>query len=181
MGNVAANDKGARSFRANRVAGAVLIALGALFLLERVLDVQWSEVLWPLIVVGVGIVFFAVMLSAGRSSGFLAIPASVITITGLVLLFQNSVDYWSSWSYAWALVGPAGVGVGLLVWGWYGRTPSLTKAGRVLVTVGIILFLVFGTFFELVLRVGSGAGRFVWPFILIALGFVLLLRRVRII
>lgn len=132
MGNEAAGDNGLRSVRANRVAGAVLIVLGALFLLERALNVEWSEVLWPLILVGVGMAFFAIMVSAGRSSGFLAIPGSIITMTGLVLLFQNSTAYWSSWSYAWALVGPASVGIGLLIWGWYGRTPSMTQAGRVL-------------------------------------------------
>jgi hypothetical protein len=44
-------------------------------------------------------------------------------------------------------------------------------------SVGIVMFLVAGAFFELVLGIGGlGLGRWGWPVLLIALGLVLLAR-----
>ncbi|MCZ7661722.1 MAG: hypothetical protein M5U22_01650 [Thermoleophilia bacterium] len=181
MGDNAAGDTESRGGRGNLIAGLTLIVLGALFLLGRVLDLDWGEVLWPFFVILPGVAFFVVMIVAGRTAGFVAIPGSIVTVAGLVLLFQNSTDYWSSWLYMWALVGPLALGMGFMIWGWYGRKPSLIGVGRGFLIAGVILFLVFGAFFELVLRVGGDVGRFVWPLILIALGIFLLLRRGKIV
>jgi hypothetical protein len=37
---------------------------------------------------------------------------STVTMVGRTLFFQNTVDYFRSWVYAWALVFPTSVGVG---------------------------------------------------------------------
>jgi len=41
------------------------------------------------------------------------IPGSIITIAGLVLAVQNTFDLFATWAYAWALVAPGGVGLGI--------------------------------------------------------------------
>ena len=65
---------------------------------------------WPLYVIIPGITLLVVgFISLG--SGAL-IPGGIVTVTGLVIAYQAVTDDWASWSYAWALVVPGGVGLG---------------------------------------------------------------------
>ena len=47
----------------------------------------------------------------------MVIGGTVVTTVGLVLLYQDQTGRWESWAYAWALVGPAASGLGLVLWG----------------------------------------------------------------
>src|SRR5436853_3118630 len=105
--------------RGNLILGMLFVGLGILFLLEQLTGFQFFHFLWPLLFVAVGLVFFAAMFSGGPNVGGLAIPGSMFVMLGLVFLYQNAFNHFESWAYAWALVAPTGVGIGLCIFGWW--------------------------------------------------------------
>ena len=161
----------------NIVAALILIGLGILFLVGQIFRVRWGIWLWPVTVILPGLAFFVGMLLAGPKGAGLAIPGSIVTTVGLILLYQNTFQHWESWAYAWALIFPTALGLGLIIEGAYGKHPENIKTGRVMFTVGIIVFAVAGTAFELFVFGGRGWGRYVWPLLLIGGGLFLLLGR----
>jgi hypothetical protein len=163
--------------RGNLVLGVVLVVLGALFLVAALLGASVWRVAWPFLIIVPGALFFLLMVVAGRQAGALAIPGSIIAITGLVLLYQSLSHRWESWAYLWALVSPTGVGLGLLVWGLWGARDNLVRAGWIVIKVGLALFVVFGLFFELILNIGGGGiERILWPILVILFGVYLLIQ-----
>lgn len=162
--------------RPNLVIGLVLIGLGALFLLGQVVQINTLRMILPFFFLLPGLLFFVAMALGGKSTGPLAIPGSIVTIAGLILLFQGLTGYYASWAYAWALILPTGVGIGLILHGMYSNEPRLIHNGRRLLTTGLILFLCFGAFFE-ILIFRTDTGSIVWPGLMIVLGAYLLLRR----
>ena len=138
-----------RDRRATVVLGLLLIGVGAVFLIGRQLDIQLVGVGWPLFVIGAGVALFVLALAAGGSGGAgLAVPAGIVTMTGLVLAVQNATGLWQTWAYAWALVAPGGVGIGLLTYGLLIGDRDLVRGGGTAALVGLGLFLGFGLFFE---------------------------------
>ena len=166
---------------ANLIIGVVLVALGAIFLLAELLNVSLGRFLWPFFIIIPGLAFFVGMASGGKSTAPLAIPGSIITMVGLILLFQSVTGLWASWAYVWTLIFPVSVGIGLWISGSWMGDESQKRVGRVMAGIGVILFIVFGTFFELVLGISGARGRLVgrifWPLALIALGLYILLAR----
>lgn len=164
------------------VAGSILVIVGLLVLLGqlfREFNIVW-DTFWPFIIIGVGLLFFAGMLTGGKPAAGLAIPGSIITTVGLILFVQNLTDYWQSWSYAWTVILIA-VGLGLFIRGTYAGDEASRKSGIRVMGAGFVLLLIFGAFFELVLNSGrliqGDVARFGLPVLLIAIGVVLLLRR----
>jgi hypothetical protein len=161
------------------VGGALLIAFGLLSLASQLFRdlVNWST-LWPFIVIIFGGLFFAGMFVGGRSVSGLAIPGSIITGIGLLLLLQNLTSHWESWAYAWTLI-VFFVGVGIWVMGSYGGDDGQKTAGFRVMRTGIILFVVFGAFFEMVfsLALPSGFRGLLFPALLILLGIYLIVNR----
>jgi hypothetical protein len=162
--------------RASLIIGLALVALGGLFLAQEIFDWQLWDWIWPLLVVAIGSLFFVGMVAGGRSTGALAIPGSIITVIGLMLLVFNWLDRWEAWAYAWGLI-VAAVGLGLMIFGWWSKQPALRSSGFSLMQVGIILFLIFGAFFELLIFQSFQAATWFWPVVLIGLGLWLLLTR----
>jgi hypothetical protein len=172
------------------LAGVALVFLGVIFLAQQFFGeslrvVSWS-VLWPLIILIPGLAFFAAMLQGGPGAGAFAIPGSIITITGALLLYQNATGHWQSWAYAWALIAPTGVGVGLVIQGNWSSSPRLVREGRRLIAIGFTLFVVGAIFFELIVNISGFAnglpGQLILPVLLILAGAYFLLagpRRVR--
>ena len=155
------------------VGGTILIAFGLLSLAGQVFrGFNWS-LLWPFIIIGIGALFFVAMLSGGKQTAGFAIPGSIIVGTGLVLLFENITQHWSSMSYFWTLI-ILFVGVGIYVMGIYGNDPGQKQSGARLMKVGLILFIIFGSFFELIF---SSFGNLVFPILLILLGAYLVVSR----
>ena len=150
--------------------GTILILVGVLFLfvqffpgLAASLDLSQQ---WPLVIVTVGVLL---ILSAVWGTPTLAIPGSIVAGIGGLLYVQNQTNAWESWSYAWALI-PGFVGIGLLLAGilGYKRRASWRAGGRLLL-ISVMLFLIFGAFFN-----GLGVlGQF-WPVLLIILGLWML-------
>lgn len=156
--------------------GIILIGLGALFLFARLTGVSLTANLVPYLVIGAGLLFFAGMLARGRGAGGLAIPGSIITTVGLILLYQNSFGRWDTWAYAWGLIVVA-VGVGIFIKGFWDDNAGSRRAGLIVAFAGLVLFLVFGTVFGLGLGLFQRFAGLLWPLVLIGLGALLILRR----
>lgn len=162
------------------IVGSLMILFGALALLGQVFraTLNWG-LIWPLAIIAAGLAFFVVMLAGGRSAAAFAIPGSIIGMIGLMLLYQSLSGHWESWSYGWSLI-VVSVGVGITIMGLWARNPRLQSAGLRVLRVGLILFVIFGTFFELVFMGSSGAALrlYVFPGLLILVGVYLVLTRV---
>jgi len=159
-------------------AGVTLMVIGSLFLMDQFVSVDVMRYSWPLFILAGGAIFFVLMFAGGRAMGAMAVPGSVIITVGLILFVQNLFNLWTTWSYAWALI-IAGAGVGLIIFGGWNGLPDLRRAGRVVAAVGLVMFLVFGLFFELVtslLGVRSPDSIF-WPVVLILMGLYVLFGR----
>jgi hypothetical protein len=158
--------------------GIVLVVVGFFFLLMRIFDVDLSSYGWPLFVIIPGLTLLVVgFVSLGTGA---LVPGGIITMAGLVLAYQNATGDWASWSYAWALVIPGGVGVGLLLQGLRTRDQHLLKQSRSLLFWSLMIFIIGFVLFESVLNV-SGidyglAGKAALPALLIIIGVTLLAR-----
>ncbi|HET9016026.1 MAG TPA: hypothetical protein VFN57_10550 [Thermomicrobiaceae bacterium] len=139
------------------VAGIVLVVLGALLLLDQ-LGVDLFSFGWPFVVIAAGLLCFAAMVARGRRGAPLAIPGSIVTVVGLILLFQNTFDHWETWAYVWALIFPTALGIGLIVQGAWAGDPSTTRTGMRFVVTGLIVFVALAAFFEVVLNLSGFAG-----------------------
>src|SRR6185436_14761307 len=155
------------------VGGALLIAFGLLALAGQVFrNVDWGF-LWPFTVIGFGALFFVLMFTGGKQAAAFAIPGSIISGIGLILLFQNITNHWESMSYFWTLIIMF-VGLGIYVMGSYGGDANQKQAGWRVMKVGFILFIIFGAFFEMIF---SSFSNILFPLLLIVLGGYLVLSR----
>jgi hypothetical protein len=160
------------------VLGAVLIVVGLLFLAGQWLDVDWGEAAWPFYVIAPGVALLALGLTQQHGSG-LAIAGSIVTMVGLVLLYQNATDHWESWAYAWALVGPGGSGIGMLLYGTRSANARMARDGFWQIVTAAGLFIAGYIFFEGI--IGISGRRFplpewVIPAAIIGLGLLVLAR-----
>jgi len=158
-----------------RMIGILLIIVGALFLLVRA---GLGEI-WPLFIIVPGVAMLAIAVTGPTSAAGLAIPGSIVSTVGLILLIQASTGTFHTWSYAWGLV-MAGVGAGSFLKGSLEGDEAEAKEGSRLAILGLAFFAGFGAFFELFVFGGFLAGMAGWviPIALIA-GGVWLLRRNR--
>ncbi len=155
------------------VVGAIMIAIGLLSLAGQVFrSLDWGF-FWPFIVIGVGAIFFASMFAGGKQTAGFAIPASIVTGIGLVLLFQNITHHWESMSYFWTLIIMF-VGAGIYIMGLYGGDVNHQQSGWRLMKIGLIMFVIFGAFFEVIF---SSYSNILFPVLLIILGAYLVLNR----
>lgn len=153
--------------------GTLLIAFGLLSLAIRFLRyVDWG-LLWPFIIIGFGALFFLAMLAGGKQFAALAIPGSFISGIGLVLLFQNLTGHWELMSYFWTLI-ILFIGVGIYTMGLYAGDENQKLNGVRVMKAGFVLFLLFGTFFEMIF---SSFNHIFFPVLLIALGAYTVLKR----
>ena len=170
----------AKRNNASIVVGSMLILFGLLALAGQLLR-GWSiwSSSWPLAIVGAGVLFFVAMLLGGKSAAGLAVPASIITTTGLILFVQNLTDYWESWSYAWTIIVIA-VGFGNFAMGTFGENQPSRQAGLRTMRFGLLLFTLFGTFFEGLIFTEHNLrwlGQLIFPISLILVGIYVLLFR----
>jgi hypothetical protein len=161
------------------IIGIVLVLIGIFSLFGRFFVFINMDNLWPLVVVGVGLAFFAAMLLGGKSQGGLAIPGSVLVTIGLILFIMNLTDTWEAWSYCWALIVCAS-GAGVWINGAWSDQPELKRRGYITLRTGLILFIVFGVLMEFIFSF-IGESRWgsvlLWAVILTLLGVYLLITR----
>ena len=155
------------------IGGTLLIVFGLLALAGRIFrSVDWGF-LWPFIIIGIGALFFAAMFSGGKATAGFAIPGSIVGGIGLVLLYQNIAQHWESMAYFWTFI-IFFVGAGIYIMGWYGGDAGQKKSGAGVMKVGLIMFVVFGAFFEMIF---SSFNNLVFPILLILLGAYMIVSR----
>jgi hypothetical protein len=162
------------------VAGAILIALGLLSLFGQLFQGYsfWSY-LWPIMIIGIGGMFFIGMFAGGKSAAGLAIPGSIISCIGLMMFFQNLANHWESWAYGWTII-LFSVGLGIFIMGAYTEDVQRRQSGLRVMKTGAILFIIFGGVFEgLIFSAfrGNGIQPYIFPALLILLGVYLVLVR----
>jgi hypothetical protein len=161
--------------------GVVLVVVGLFYLVVQVAGIDLSVFGWPLFVIIPGLTLLIVgFVSLGTGA---AIPGGILTMVGLVLAYQNSTGYWTSWAYAWALVAPGGVGLGLFLQGLRERNSNLIKQGRSLMYIAALIFMVGFVFFESILNI-SGINdhplvKAALPALFIVIGILLLGRSIQ--
>jgi hypothetical protein len=93
--------------------GAVLIVMGGLMLLFNlalpmlgISGWRWGVWrLWPMFVIGVGLLFVLtpLLVRGKRGLGGLFIPGMPTLVTGGILLFTSAFDVWGAWEWLWPL------------------------------------------------------------------------------
>jgi hypothetical protein len=160
------------------VLGGILIVLGLIFLVGNQLNINIGEATWPFYVIAPGVALVALGLTQRHGSG-LTIFGSIVTMVGLVLLYQNATDHWESWAYAWALVGPGGSGIGLLLYGTRSGDRKMARDGFWAILTALGIFAVGLVFFEGVLGISGERlplPEWVLPVAVIGIGILVLLR-----
>jgi len=162
----------------NLYLGILLLAWGVVFLLGQFIGRSFWSYFWPFFIILTGAAFFVGMRAGGQRLSGLAIPGSTISMVGLILLVQNTFSQWQTWSYAWALI-IVSVGIGLVIHGTYGNQERARRAGQYLIRLGLIIFLAFGVFFELLffLLGQRHASAIFWSVALIAVGVYIIFAR----
>jgi hypothetical protein len=132
---------------------------------------------WPFFVIvpGVVLILLSLIPRPPRGVGF-AMAGSIVTMVGLVLLYQEETAAWESWAYAWALVGPGAAGLGMLLYGLIFGQRDLVSAGARLTAIAVALFVVGYWFFETIFATGRppvDLGGW-WPVAVIVAGFAVL-------
>jgi hypothetical protein len=158
------------------ILGAILIVVGGAFLVTNVTGFAFDAA-WPLFVIVPGLVLLAASFRAGREAGLgLAIAGSIVTTVGLILAVQEATGLYATWAYAWALVAPGSVGVGMLLFGTFTGQDDVRSNGLRLAGIGLALFIGFAIFFEGVIGLSSDGTPLLeglLPIALIALGAIL--------
>lgn len=159
------------------VLGALLILAGLLFLTLRLGTIDIGQNEWPLFVIVAGLALIVVSLSSRTLAAF-AVIGSITLVAGLILAVQNAFGAWATWSYAWALVFPGAVGLGVAIIGAQRRDRARIERGLWMVATGVTLATIFGLFFEGLLHISgvtlAPAFGIVMPVFLVVFGFALL-------
>jgi hypothetical protein len=167
--------------RQSMILGGLFVLIGAVLLAGQFVRVDLGHYGWPFFVIAPGILILFVALTArGAVSEGLAILGSIITVSGLLLLYQNATGHFESWSYGWALVFPGSVGAGMTIYGLLAGRPRNIQIGTRLLGAGLAIFFLGALFFEGVIGIGGyqfdHTAGVVFGVVIIALGALMLIR-----
>ena len=157
--------------------GVLLILLGAWFLALEFVPAfgDWMARFadWPMWIIGPGLIFMAAAIISGVYD--LMVPGSIITGIGLILHYQNTTNDYQSWSYAWALI-IVFVGIGVFLANLFrGKVRQAFEEGGSPIMTGLVLFLIFGSFFRATFEQEPLLGDY-WPLVLVLVGLWLLVK-----
>ena len=156
--------------------GAVLVVAGIILLVAQLADVDVWNLGWPFIIIAAGVGILVFGLVSANDSG-MVVGGTVTTSVGLVLAFQNATGLWATWAYAWALVGPAASGLGLLIYGLRAGDRSDIRNGTWGLLGGLGLFAIGFLFFEGIIGLSGfdlAIAEWVLPALVIGIGVVIL-------
>ena len=156
--------------------GVVLVIGGLILFGAQLVDFDIGALGWPAIVIGVGLVLLVLGMTVSAEQG-MVVGGTVVTTVGLVLFYQDRTGNWATWAYAWALVGPAASGLGMLLWGLRSGNATDVRNGTWALLGGLGLFAVGFLFFEGVLGISGERlpiAEWVLPAVVIGIGVVLL-------
>lgn len=170
-----------RSAGSTMALGIVLVVVGLFALGVVMFGVDLTQYGWPLFVIIPGLTLLVVGF-VGVGAGA-SIPGGIITMLGLVLAYQSSTGDWPSWAFAWALIVPGGLGLGMYLQALRDRDPVSLKRGRTLIFVGVMIFMIGFVLFESILGISDTDygwfGKAALPLLLIVIGIILLARSVQ--
>lgn len=158
--------------------GAILVLVGIVLFAGQLVDVGIGDLSWPFWIIGAGVAILLVGLLLFPEQG-IVIGGTVVTVVGLVLLYQQSTDHWESWAYAWALVGPAASGFGMLLWGVRDADRGAMRTGLWGTLGGLAIFAIGFLFFEQLIGISGrrlDVPEWTLPALVIAVGVVMLVR-----
>jgi hypothetical protein len=162
--------------------GIVFVVIGVFALAVVMSGIDLTESGWPLFIIIPGL---ALIVAGFLNLGSVAtIPGGMLTMLGLVLAYASFSGHWAIWAYAWALVVPFGVGLGVYLQALRERDQRALHTGRTLLFVGFMIFLIGFVLFESILGI-SGREAFglvskgALPLLLILVGAILLFRSMR--
>jgi hypothetical protein len=161
--------------------GIVLVVVGLFALGVVAFGIDLTSYGWPLFVIIPGLTLLVVgFVGAGPGA---SIPGGILTMLGLVLAYQSGTGDWPSWAFAWALVAPFGVGLGMYLQALRDRDALALRRGRNLMFTGAIIFMIGFVFFESILGISGNDygifGKAALPALLIVIGIILLVRSVQ--
>ena len=163
------------------VLGVVLIVLGLFALAIVLFGVDLTQYGWPLFVIVPGLTLLVIGF-AGMGVGA-SIPGGIVTMLGLVLAYQNSTGDWPSWAFAWSLVVPFGLGLGIYLQALRDRDLPALRRGRGLMFAGALILMIGFVLFESILGISDrdygGFGKAALPLLLIVIGIILLVRNIQ--
>jgi hypothetical protein len=171
----------ARTGGSSAALGIVLVVVGLFALGVVVFGVDLTQYGWPLFVIIPGLTLLVVGFLGGGAGA--SVPGGIVTALGLVLAYQSSTGDWASWAFAWALIAPGGVGLGLYLQALRDRDPVMLRRGRTLMFIAAMIFMIGFVFFESILGI-SGMdygvfGKAALPGLLIVIGLILLVRSIQ--
>jgi len=162
--------------------GIVLVVVGLFALLVVLSGVDLTENGWPLFILIPGLTLLVVGFITFGSVA--TIPGGIVTMLGLVLAYTNSTGDWPFWAYAWALVVPGGIGLGMYLQALRDREMHALRTGRTLMFIAGMIFLIGFVVFESILGISGRdyfgpAGKAALPGLLIIVGLILLVRSIQ--
>ncbi len=162
--------------------GVVLVVVGLFALLVSVLGWDLTQNGWPLFIIVPGLT----LLVAGFTSfGSLAtIPGGIVTMLGVVLAYASGTGHWAVLAYAWTLVLPGGIGLGMYLQALRDRDQHDLRTGRTLLLISAMMFLIGFVLFESILGISGRdtfglVGKAALPALLIIVGIILFVRSVQ--
>jgi DNA-binding CsgD family transcriptional regulator len=136
-----------KSNRLVTIASLTLIGLGILsFALNYIFG--WTmNISLPLVTLMLGWAFFfmaGVLAQEWAWANLLYMPASFLTVLGVILLLNVLTGDWNSWAYAWLLLA-AGLSLGVLLANRSREWPrSVSQISAVVIFGALVLFVLFG-------------------------------------
>lgn len=148
-----------RRFSPLAIAAILAVVLGTLIFSGGSL----MSLFWPLFFLAPGLAMFAAIRRFGTDLSLLALPATMATMFGGLLFLQNLTGLWSTWAYAWTLLVPTSIGLGLAFYGDLERKEKVARTGARLARGGLWMFAAGLVFFEVLLNLSGLIPAFLAP------------------
>ncbi len=162
--------------------GILLIASGILFMFTQAAGILLSPIgihfgwrqMWPFTILYVGFAFWLPIVlwwDRRQKIAGLIVPATIITVNGLLLLYQNLTGNWRSWAYLWTCEP---LSIGLSLWALYhlcSRPRGLLTAAAIICGISMFFLVIFATAF-------GGIMSILGPAMLILVGIIIMLNSV---
>lgn len=148
-----------QNFRTMKPASGLMITAGLLLLAGWAmgLDLSLGHSLWQLYIIIPGIVVLT-LASMDKAAGKALFPLGMmITLTGLLLAYQDWADHYQSWAYVWIISGPFAYATGSAMHGIMHSDAAIFRDGKKMALACLALFVTFAAVFELVFNI-SGYG-----------------------
>ncbi len=136
----------------------LLIGIGLILMIAaRIVGHLLKPVVWPgyVILPGAIGVYLASREHNPQRQRLLAVAGMILTVTGLLLLYQAVFKHFASWAYAWALIVPGALGIASIQVGRWQNNAKMVNRGISAVRVAAAMFAFFWFVFDVVINVAD--------------------------